>query len=96
MFADDTSLFSVVYDVDRTAEELNSDLETVNLWAWQWKMQFNADKTVELIFSTKRVKILHPPLPLGNGVITEKAEHKHLGMILIPNWISRFISRKLF
>ena len=45
-------------------------------------MQFNADKTVELIFSTKRVERLHSPLLLRNDVITEKAEHKHLGMIL--------------
>ena len=82
IFADDTSLFSVVNDVARTAEELNSDLEIVNLWAWQWKMQLNADKTVELIFSTKRVKPLHPPLLLGNDVVTETAEHKHLGMVL--------------
>ena len=82
IFADDTSLFSVVNDVARTAEELNNDLEMVNLWAWPWKMQFNGDKTVELIFSTKRVKPLHPPLLLGNDVVTEKAEHKHLGMVL--------------
>ena len=65
IFADDTSLFSVV-----------------NLWAWQWKMQFNADKTVELIFSTKRVKAIHPPLLLGNDMVNEKAEHKHVGMVL--------------
>ena len=65
MFADDTSLFSAVNDVNRTAEELNSDLETVGFWAWQLKMQFNAEKTVELIFSIKRVKTLHPPLLLG-------------------------------
>ena len=45
-------------------------------------MQFNADKTAELIFSTKRVKPLHPSLLLGNDVVTEKAEHKHLGMVL--------------
>ena len=84
MFADDTSLFSVVDDVDRTAEELTSDLETVNLWACQWKMQFNTDKTVKLIFSTKRVKPIHPPLLLGNDAVTEKAGHKHLRMILDP------------
>ena len=60
IFADDTSLFSFVNDVARTAEELNRDLEMVNLWALQWKMQFNADKTVELIFSTKRVNPLIP------------------------------------
>ena len=45
IFADDTSLFSVVKDERKTADEMNSDLERVRLWAWQWKMKFNADKT---------------------------------------------------
>ena len=63
MFADDTSLFSVVNDTSRTAEELNRDLEKVRLWAWQWKMQFNVDKTEEVIFSCKRLKPAIPSSP---------------------------------
>ena len=39
-------------------------------------------KTHLFIFSTKRVKPIHPPLLLENGVVTEKAKHKGLGMIL--------------
>ena len=61
MFADDTSLYSAVTDVNKTAEDLNRDLESVRLWAWQWKMYFNSGKTEEVIFSTKRVKPWHPP-----------------------------------
>ena len=34
-FADDTSLFSVVSDEAKTALELNQDLESISLWAWQ-------------------------------------------------------------
>ena len=45
-------------------------------------MQFNADKTEEVIFSTKRARIVHPPLTLGNDEIKRENEHKHLGMIL--------------
>ena len=82
LFADDTSLFSIVNDVANTAFKLNRDLEKIKLWAWQWKMQFNADKTEEVIFSTKRVKPDHPPLKLGDDVITQSLEHKHLGMVL--------------
>ena len=59
LFADDTLLFSVVKGKRETAEDLNRDLERVTLWAWQWKMQFNADKTEEVIFSTKRNKPDH-------------------------------------
>ena len=45
LFADDTSLFSVVQNVNRTAAKLNSDLERIRLWACQWKMHFNVEKT---------------------------------------------------
>ena len=75
-------MFQVVRDEARTALELNRDLERVSLWAWQWKMQSNAEKTEEVVFSTKRVKPQHPPLNLGSDEIARKTEHKHLGMIL--------------
>ena len=82
MFADDKSLFSCVDDPVRSALKLNKDLETVKLWARQWKMHFNADKTKEVIFSCKRFKPNHPPLLLGNDQVAQKMEHKHLGVIL--------------
>ena len=82
LFADDTSIYSVVKDKDEAAANLNQDLERVNLWAWQWKMQFNNDKTEEVIFSVKRSKIEHPTLNLGLDHVTRKDEHKHLGLIL--------------
>ena len=44
LFANDTSLFSVVYDESVTAQKLNKDLEVISRWAHQWKMQFNPDK----------------------------------------------------
>ncbi len=45
-------------------------------------MQFNTDKTEEVVFSTKLARIFHPPLVLGNDQIKKEDEHKHLGMIL--------------
>ena len=45
LFADDTSLFSLVRDVANTSLELNKDLESVSLWTWQLKMLFNVEKT---------------------------------------------------
>ena len=82
LFADDTSFFSVVDGERETAENLNRDLERVTLWAWQWRMQFNTDKTEEVIFSTKRNKPYHPVLMLGNEEVSRKNEHKHLGIML--------------
>ena len=35
IFSDDTSLFSVVKDETKAADEINSDLDRVQLWAWQ-------------------------------------------------------------
>ena len=81
-FADDTSIFSVVKDKDEATESLNQDLERVRLWKWQWKMQFNCDKTEELIFSVKRSKIEHLSLKMGLDVVIRKDENKHLGLIL--------------
>ena len=43
LFADDTSLFSIVHDPNATANDQNSDLAKINDWAYQWKMNFNPD-----------------------------------------------------
>ena len=45
LFADDTSLFTIVYDENIAAEQLNNDLKIMSEWVYQWKMQFNPDKT---------------------------------------------------
>ena len=45
-------------------------------------MQFNTDKTEEVIFSAKRIKPDHPPLKLDDDIISQTSEHKHLGMVL--------------
>ena len=73
LFADDTSLFSVVESSIRTANDLNRDLEKVRLWAWQWKMKFNTDKTEEVIFSSKGIWQQHPVLMLGPDEVTNKS-----------------------
>ena len=43
LFADDTSLLSVIHDVDTCSNELNNDLYQINKWAFQWKMSFNPE-----------------------------------------------------
>ena len=35
LFADDTSLFTVVYDADIASDQLNRDLEIISNWAHQ-------------------------------------------------------------
>ena len=63
LFGDDTSLFSVVHDVNVSAKELNDDLKKINEWVFQWKMSFNPDpskQAQEFIFSCKIKKLQHP------------------------------------
>ena len=45
LFADDTSLFSTVYNLLLSAEIMNKDLIKISKWAYQWKMSFNPDIT---------------------------------------------------
>ena len=85
LFADDTSLFSVVYNANTTAKELNNDLVKINRWAYQWKMSFNPDPTKqaqEVIFSRKTKKEYHPPLAFNNNNVSETNSQKHLGVVL--------------
>ena len=63
LFADDTSIFSIVNDINVSTEEINNDLKGISEWAYQWKMMFNPDLTKqaqEVIFSRKTVKPFHP------------------------------------
>ena len=85
LFADDTSLFSVVHDIDTSANDLNHDLEKISEWAFQWKMNFNPDHTKqaqEVIFSRKKTVSVHPVVYFNNTPVISTATHKHLGMIL--------------
>ena len=69
---DDTSLFSVVHNINSTASDLNSDLMKISNWAFQWKMRFNSypNKQVqEVIFSRKINKIDHPPLYFKQNLV---------------------------
>ena len=43
LFADDTSLFSLVFNVYASAKELNDDQAKVQDWTLWWKMSFNPD-----------------------------------------------------
>ena len=56
LFADETSLFSLILDKDLSAKHLNDDLNRMNNWAFQWEMSFNPDpnkQTQEVLFSRK-------------------------------------------
>ena len=85
LFADDSSLFTSVEGVDHTQEKIVKDFETINTWAYQWKMVFNPDITkqaIEIIFSVKKKKPVHPGLVLNNIPVARQDHTKHLGIYL--------------
>ena len=90
LFADDTSLFSVVYNANTTAKELNNDLVKISRWAYQWKMSFNPDpskQAQEVIFSRKTKKEYHSPLAFNNNNVSETNLQKHLSVVLDNSFI---------
>ena len=79
--AEGLALFSIVYDEQVSADILNADLKFIGKWAYQWKMQFNPDKNmqaIQVIFSLRKSKPIHPPLIFNGSEVVTLAEHKHL------------------
>ena len=85
LFADDSSLFLRVRDINEAQALLSADLVKITEWANTWKMQFNPDITkqaIEVIFSSKYKKGIHPPLVFNGIPVARNESTKHLGMIL--------------
>ena len=85
IFADDTSLFSKIIDTRNSQNTLNSDLEIIKNWAYQWKMQFKPDpkkQANEVIFSWKSNRCTYPPVTFNNNIIATCHHQKHLGVVL--------------
>ena len=85
IFADDTALFSAMFDNLISSNILNTDLTLISEWAYQWKMSFNPyplKQAVEVVFSTKSISTQLPILTFNGSTICSIKSHKHLGMIL--------------
>ena len=85
LFAGDTSLFSVIHNINSTASDWNSDLMKTSNWAFKWKPRFNPDpnkQAQEVNFSRKINEINHRPLYFNQNLVKSSSTHKHLGMVL--------------
>ena len=88
LFADDTSLFSILHNMNTSTTNLNNDLNKIKNWAIQWKMNFNLDpskQAQEVYFqeSFKRqiiIKFISITTPLNKFPLKNILE-----CILIPN-----------
>ena len=81
-------LYSIVHDPEASASDLNHDLDLIQKWAYQWKMEFNPDplkQATQIIFSCKKNKIHHPPIYFNGTEVPTEDEQKHLGLILTPS-----------
>ena len=77
--------FSVIRNKHLSAQNLNEDLNKINHWAFQWKINFNPDlskQAQEAIFSRKLQKSIHPPLHFNNIAVTQSTTKKHLAILL--------------
>ena len=64
-----------------TGTTLNIHLSSIFSWAKQWLVDFNPIKQESFNICKKHAKPIHPPLYMGNTMITEVDSHKHLGII---------------
>ena len=91
IFADDTSLFKILFHYIISSSVLDNDLRIIAKWAFKWKILFNPDpskQAVEIIFPTKISTTKPPILTFNNGIVSSKESHKYLGMILDKNLIT--------
>ena len=50
LFADDSSLFIKVRDIEESQTQLMEDLDKITNWARQWKMEFNPDININIYY----------------------------------------------
>ena len=65
LFAEDTSLFSIILDLNASARELNKDQKKISKWAFQRNVNFNpkpSKQAQEFISSSKIKKLPYPSL----------------------------------
>ena len=95
-FAEETMLYSIILAERISAADLSHDLGINQDWSYHWKMDFNPDpnkQAVEIIFSQKKIKPVHPPLFFNDVEVKKVDSHKHLGLTPDPKLMK--ISQKL-
>ena len=84
-FADDTSTFSIIHDIDSSTKQLNDHLRKISDWTYQRKMSFNPDLSEQVrkvIFSCKSSSVDHPGRTFNNWSGARTSCQKHLGLYL--------------
>ena len=85
LFADDTSLLSIVHNMNTSTTNLNNDLSKIKNWAIQWKKNFNPDpskQAQEVIFPRKLQKTNHNQVYFNDNSVKQVPSQKHIGIYL--------------
>ena len=81
LFADDTSLLSVVHDINASVSDLNEDLEKIGNWTFKWKMNFNLDPNKQ----AQKLYLVSKKLPqytqLYTLMIDQLNQHKYTNIL---------------
>ena len=85
LFADDTSLFTIVKHRQESADVLNDDLSLISQWDFNCKMLINPDTNKpaqEVLFSRKKKTQNHPNISLNNIQVERVSHQKYLCIML--------------
>lgn len=81
LFADDTSLFTVIDD-ENSVNILSEDLYQIASWSQNWCVILNPNKTKSILFTRKRTHIMNQDIKYNNNTIAQEKTHTHLGITL--------------
>ena len=85
MYANDTSLFSIIQDPNESAKYLNLDISVISQLAYQWKILFNPDpkkSAHEVIFFRRKNEETHSSVFYDNIEVSRTDSQNHLRLVL--------------
>ena len=85
LFADDTSVFTIVKDKNERANALINEPLLISQWPFNWKILFNPhpSKPAQEVFFSRKTKVQsHPTISLNKIQVKRVSYQKHLGLIL--------------
>ena len=84
IFADDTSLYSKINDLDTSNISIYNSLVKISRWAYQWKISLKPDikkQAAEVYFSPRRGKSLPQPIIFNNNNVLTSPCQKQLCLV---------------
>ena len=85
LFVENTSLFSVVQNINRPSTDFDLDLSDIKEWTFLRNISLNVDFTKQAkqaIFARKTQKLSYPLLVSNNNTAHKLLSQKHLGLTL--------------